>query len=1036
MPRSTRTTGGRHSSLTASVTEYPTEYGRTYHKYHEGLYVYPNDERELSRMDLQHHLCKLLTGERLFFAPIINPHKILDIGTGTGIWPIELAPIFPNAHITGTDLSPCQPTEVPENVHFIVDDITEEDWMFDRNSIDFIHSGHLSGALPSYKELIRKMYSHLKPGGWAEIHEFDTMVKCDDGTMPPMDESVWSEYKLQDWCDMQIRAGQTVDPPRQFRVAHRLARGMRDLGFVDVQERIFKTPVNPWSTDPHLRNIGKWMQSNLLDGLSGWSYKPFRSMGYSSNEIEMFLVDVRKSIQDQHVHAYFNFHVIVGRKPHHRESFLASTFRRFVNGQQRRYESRVPGPLEARRRLDRRRSTALASAASLMPGEDIACLLGKNGKEHMKWGEPGRSFDYQFSAPVPPAPPLSFYNADLNAFDSEVPLQAWPGYQEPTKKFTRDEFFGEQLWEYQTTADLRYAIRDLGIDLRQEPSYSRLLFDHLASQWVAKETTLRELVLFLDDPHLNVSGAENYVRVIELWNTGEIRLSKQHALFNAVLRAVQLGSVSPSEVAAIIGQLAKLSQTFASVEKQDGELLTQLYERLWNAIGSCAVYGHKDLDEPLVNTWLGILLENGTRDDLHLAQEILLATNVPSSSLWLSKLLTTFLHDLECSSSKVYEERIVGFLKPFGASLVSTSLIDVTESLFSSKKTHLLLRWGSCLAKLHNTSAITTSKAWLHIRSDHNSTSYLPPTSPRHRIIQRLWMVYTMNRLTASHRSSDSSVVHPTIKSLYRMYEHTRRDSYDDLWNSLTKAIVDLKLPFDLEAMAEDLRTGPKMSAKTRRVLRKYSNSPFTFAEIFRNLHAFNAAGGIFYPSFSKLICRTKITSPEFQNKALHLAREGDTFSIWTLIRLLRMHTPAKLALPFSWGPRPNPNDQHLVAKTRRHPNSPDPHDVLDMIHALAAAFACSEQISPRRAFQLVYWLYLFLVKHDGPVRPPLVRALYHAGVTRFKREKGHVSVTQCLHIWRIVEMAEGPEVLQDLRNQPGEEACLDREEREDEGLD
>ncbi|KAL4791000.1 S-adenosyl-L-methionine-dependent methyltransferase [Aspergillus venezuelensis] len=303
-------------SLTASVTDYPTEYGRTYHKYHEGLYVYPNDERELSRMDLQHHLCKLITGGRLFFAPVINPYKILDIGTGTGIWPIELAPIFPNAHITGTDLSPCQPTEVPENVHFIVDDITEEDWMFDRNYFDFIHSGHLSGALPSYKELMRKMYSHLKPGGWTEIHEFDTMVRCDDGTMPPMDEDVWSEYKLQDWCDMQIRSGQTVDPPRQFRVAHRLARGMRDLGFVDVQERIFKAPVNPWSSDSHLHNIGKWMQSNLLDGLSGWSYKPFRNMGYSRNEIEMFLIDVRKSIQNLEVHAYFNFHVIVGRKPH------------------------------------------------------------------------------------------------------------------------------------------------------------------------------------------------------------------------------------------------------------------------------------------------------------------------------------------------------------------------------------------------------------------------------------------------------------------------------------------------------------------------------------------------------------------------------------------------------------------------------------------------------------------------------------------------------------------------------------------------
>ncbi|KAL5343632.1 S-adenosyl-L-methionine-dependent methyltransferase [Aspergillus crustosus] len=325
MPRSSRTPGGRHSepnreydtqSLTASVTEYPIENGRTYHRYHEGSYVYPNDEREMDRLDMQHHMCKLLTGGRLFFAPIIHPRKILDIGTGSGIWPIELASIFPHAQITGTDLSPCQPTEVPENVHFIVDDITEDEWLWEPNSLDYIHTGHLSGALPSYKDVLRKMYKHLKPGAWAEIHEFDTLVKCDDDTMPPLDESQFSTYPFQDWCDLQIQSGHATDPPRQFRVAQRLARGMKDLGFVDVEERIFKAPVNPWSSDPHLRTIGQWNETNILEALSGWSYKPLATLGWSKPEIEVFLVNVRRSVKDRRVHAYFNFHVITGRKPH------------------------------------------------------------------------------------------------------------------------------------------------------------------------------------------------------------------------------------------------------------------------------------------------------------------------------------------------------------------------------------------------------------------------------------------------------------------------------------------------------------------------------------------------------------------------------------------------------------------------------------------------------------------------------------------------------------------------------------------------
>lgn len=65
------------------------------------------------------------------------------------------------------------------------------------------------------------------------------------------------------------------------------------------------------------------------------------------------------------------------------DDLLAATFRRFANGQ-RRHGSCVPGPLEARRRLAKRRNTVFASIGAGSP-EDIACLFGRNGREHMKW---------------------------------------------------------------------------------------------------------------------------------------------------------------------------------------------------------------------------------------------------------------------------------------------------------------------------------------------------------------------------------------------------------------------------------------------------------------------------------------------------------------------------------------------------------------------------------------------------------------------------------------------------------------------------
>ncbi|KAJ5940187.1 hypothetical protein N7516_000355 [Penicillium verrucosum] len=231
---------------------------------------------------------------RLFRVPLQDPKHILDIGTGSGIWPIEMSALFPNTEIIGTDLSPVQPTEVPPNVHFLIDDATEEEWLWNKNYFDFIHTGHLSGAMPSFKRVLRQAFKHLKPGAYMECHELDPKPKCDDNTMPPRE----SRRGIQ-----------------QFRIAHRLAQWMKDIGFVDVEQRLSKIPTNTWPEDEKLRTIGAWSENNWLDALSGWSYKPFLALGWSKPEIEVFLVDVRKSIQDRSVHAYMEFYVVTGRKP-------------------------------------------------------------------------------------------------------------------------------------------------------------------------------------------------------------------------------------------------------------------------------------------------------------------------------------------------------------------------------------------------------------------------------------------------------------------------------------------------------------------------------------------------------------------------------------------------------------------------------------------------------------------------------------------------------------------------------------------------
>lgn len=85
----TESATGASTSISSGVRDYAFEHGRRYHKYQEGRYLFPNDEPEQEREDMKHAMIVNLCGGRLHYAPLNNPHRILDIGTGTGIWAID-----------------------------------------------------------------------------------------------------------------------------------------------------------------------------------------------------------------------------------------------------------------------------------------------------------------------------------------------------------------------------------------------------------------------------------------------------------------------------------------------------------------------------------------------------------------------------------------------------------------------------------------------------------------------------------------------------------------------------------------------------------------------------------------------------------------------------------------------------------------------------------------------------------------------------------------------------------------------------------
>lgn len=152
------------------------ENGRRYHSYFGvNKNPMPTDEKEQDRLDLHHEIMLNLLGGEIHLAPVESPQRILDVGTGTGIWAIDAADKFPAAEVIGTDLSPIQPRWVPPNCRFEVDD-AELEWTFKPESFDFVHARNLAQSISDWKKLMGEIYRCTQPGGIVELAELGVIT--------------------------------------------------------------------------------------------------------------------------------------------------------------------------------------------------------------------------------------------------------------------------------------------------------------------------------------------------------------------------------------------------------------------------------------------------------------------------------------------------------------------------------------------------------------------------------------------------------------------------------------------------------------------------------------------------------------------------------------------------------------------------------------------------------------------------------------------------------------------------------------------
>ncbi len=98
--------------------------------------------------------------------------------------------------------------------------------------------------------------------------------KSDDGSIVPGD--MWSQL-----ATLAVVSSERFGKPLQ--IADKMASWIAEAGFEDVTEKKFNWPLRPWSSDPKLKEIGKWNQYRWEEGMEGWTLALCtRVMGVSS----------------------------------------------------------------------------------------------------------------------------------------------------------------------------------------------------------------------------------------------------------------------------------------------------------------------------------------------------------------------------------------------------------------------------------------------------------------------------------------------------------------------------------------------------------------------------------------------------------------------------------------------------------------------------------------------------------------------------------------------------------------------------------
>ena len=150
-----------------------------------------------------------------------------------------------------------------------------------------------------WHKVYQQCYDNLGPGAWIEQVELDVRVMSDDASLSP--DSLLAGWG-PNFLGCAERAGRSLATQSTMKAA------IERVGFVNVQDDLFKCPIGHWPKNPKMKEAGRINFEHWSSGLDGWAMWLLTKYGapepWSADEVRVYVAKVREELRDPKLHIY------------------------------------------------------------------------------------------------------------------------------------------------------------------------------------------------------------------------------------------------------------------------------------------------------------------------------------------------------------------------------------------------------------------------------------------------------------------------------------------------------------------------------------------------------------------------------------------------------------------------------------------------------------------------------------------------------------------------------------------------------------